>query len=139
MVDGAKDVPVEITAVTDAFGYSCATSTGDYRQGDTKSTLTGDDVQTSLDLPFSFPSTARATTSAFVTSNGHLNFLAGTTLRERHHPEQRAPNAALYPFWDDLTSTRPRASTPARRPSTARRRTSSSGATCASTARPPTG
>lgn len=103
VVDGAKDVPVEITAVTDDFGYSCATSTGDYLQGDTKSTLTGDDVQTSLDLPFSFPFYGVSYDSAFVTSNGHLNFLAGTTSYANGAiPSSAAPNAALYPFWDDL-------------------------------------
>jgi subtilisin family serine protease len=103
VVDGAKDVPVEIAAVTDDFGYSCATSTGDYRQGDTRSTLTGDDVQTSLDLPFSFPLYGESYDSAFVTSNGHLNFLAGTTSYANGPiPSSAAPNAALYPFWDDL-------------------------------------
>jgi hypothetical protein len=103
VVDGAKDVPVEITAVTDDFGYSCATSTGDYLQGDTETSLTGDDVQTSLDLPFEFPYYGVAYDSAFVTSNGHLNFLAGTTSYANGPiPGSAAPNAALYPFWDDL-------------------------------------
>lgn len=103
VVDGAKDVPVEITAVTDDFGYSCATSTGEYLQGDTETSLTGDDVQTSLDLPFSFPFYGVSYDSAFVTSNGHLNFLAGTTSYANGDiPSSAAPNAALYPFWDDL-------------------------------------
>ncbi|MFD6140903.1 carboxypeptidase regulatory-like domain-containing protein [Promicromonospora sp. NPDC060271] len=103
VVDGAKDVPVEITAVTDDFGYSCATSTGDYRQGDTKTSLTGDDAQTSLDLPFAFPFYGESYDTAFVTSNGHLNFLAATTSYANGPiPSSAAPNAALYPFWDDL-------------------------------------
>ncbi|WP_275002234.1 carboxypeptidase regulatory-like domain-containing protein [Promicromonospora iranensis] len=103
VVDGAEDVPVEITAVTDDFGYSCATSTGELLQGDTKTSLTGDDVQTSLDLPFSFPFYGESYDSAFVTSNGHLNFLAGTTSYANGPiPSSAAPNAALYPFWDDL-------------------------------------
>jgi subtilisin family serine protease len=103
VVDGAKDVPVEITAVTDDFGYSCATSTGDYLQGDTETSLTGDDVQTSLDLPFEFPYYGVGYDSAFVTSNGHVNFLAGTTSYANGPiPGSAAPNAALYPFWDDL-------------------------------------
>jgi hypothetical protein len=103
VVDGAKDVPVEITAVTDDFGYSCATSTGDYLQGDTKTSLTGDDAQTSIDLPFSFPFYGESYDTAFVTSNGHLNFLAATTSYANGPiPSSVAPNAALYPFWDDL-------------------------------------
>ncbi|MFC8796089.1 S8 family serine peptidase [Promicromonospora sp. NPDC057138] len=103
VVDGAKDVPVEITAVTDDFGYSCATSTGDYLQGDTETSLTGDDVQMSLDLPFEFPFYGVGYDSAFVTSNGHLNFLAGTTSYANGPiPNSSVPNAALYPFWDDL-------------------------------------
>jgi len=103
VVDGAKDVPVEITPVNDDFGYSCATSTGDYLQGDTKNALTGDDVQTSLDLPFEFPFYGEGYDSAFVTSNGHLNFLAGTaSYTNGPIPSSAVPNAALYPFWDDL-------------------------------------
>ncbi|GAB2465244.1 hypothetical protein GCM10027063_03210 [Promicromonospora xylanilytica] len=103
VVDGAEDVPVEITAVTDDFGYSCATSTGDYLQGDTLVDLRGDDVQTSLDLPFAFPFYGVGYDSAFVTSNGHLNFLAASTVYSNGTiPSSAVPNAALYPFWDDL-------------------------------------
>ncbi len=103
VVDGAKDLPIEITAVTDDFGYSCATSSGDYLQGETKLSLTGDDVQTSLDLPFEFPYYGVGYDSAFVTSNGHLNFLAGSTSYANGAiPSSAVPNAALYPFWDDL-------------------------------------
>ncbi|MFD7021497.1 S8 family serine peptidase [Promicromonospora sukumoe] len=103
VVDGAEDVPVEITAVTDDFGYSCSTSTGDYLQGDTESSLTGDDVQTSLDLPFTFPYYGEGYDSAFVTSNGHLNFLAASTSYANGAiPNSAVPNAALFPFWDDL-------------------------------------
>ncbi|MDR7383174.1 carboxypeptidase regulatory-like domain-containing protein [Promicromonospora iranensis] len=103
VVDGAKDVPVEITAVTDDFGYSCATSTGDYLQGDTENSLTGDDAQTSLDLPFEFPFYGEGYDTAFVTSNGHVNFLAGSTSYANGSiPSSAVPNAALYPFWDDL-------------------------------------
>ncbi|WP_369370482.1 carboxypeptidase regulatory-like domain-containing protein [Promicromonospora sp. Populi] len=103
VVDGAEDVSVEITALTDDFGYSCATSTGDYLQGSTRLTLTGDDVQTSLALPFEFPYYGVGYDSAFVTSNGHLNFLAGSTSYANGAiPGTAVPNAALFPFWDDL-------------------------------------
>lgn len=103
VVDGAEDVDVTIVPNVDEGGYSCSVSTGTYRQGTTLVNLTGDDTATSVDLPFQFPLYGSAYSRAFVSSNGHINFLASSTaLGNVAIPSTGVPNAALYPFWDDL-------------------------------------
>lgn len=103
VVDGNETVPVEISFKYDAGGYFCAVGSGGYVAGDTRVTLTGDDVYTSVALPFSFPLYGTGYSTAYVSSNGFLNFLSGTSsLSNVAIPATGVPNAALYPFWDDL-------------------------------------
>jgi hypothetical protein len=103
VVDGAEHVDVTIVPNVDDGGYSCSVSTGAYRQGTTLVNLTGDDAATSVDLPFQFPLYGKAYSRAYVSSNGHVNFLASSTaLGNVAIPAAGVPNAALYPFWDDL-------------------------------------
>nr|BFF19576.1 hypothetical protein GCM10025730_30970 [Promicromonospora thailandica] len=103
VVDGAEDVDIAIVPNVDAGGYSCSVTTADYRQGDTRVNLTGDDAATSVDLPFDFPLYGESYSRAFLTSNGHINFLGSTTNYSNVAiPATGQPNAALYPFWDDL-------------------------------------
>ncbi len=103
VVDGAEDVDIAIVPNVDAGGYSCSVTTADYRQGDTRVTLSGDDASTSVNLPFSFPFYGEEYSRAFVTTNGHINFLAATTsYANTTIPSAAVPNAALYPYWDDL-------------------------------------
>ncbi|MBA8810889.1 S8 family serine peptidase [Promicromonospora sukumoe] len=103
VVDGAEDVDITIVPNVDDGGYSCSVTTADYRQGSTLLNLTGDDVATSVDLPFEFPLYGEAYSRAYLTSNGHINFLGSTTSYANVAiPATSQPNAALYPFWDDL-------------------------------------
>jgi Subtilase family/Malectin domain/Carboxypeptidase regulatory-like domain/Viral BACON domain len=85
------------------FGYTCVIDGPGYVQGDTPLALTGDDVSTTVPLPFPFFFYGQTYNTAFVTSNGNLNFqAANSTFSNTAIPSTAAPNAAIYPLWDDL-------------------------------------
>ncbi|GAB4086863.1 hypothetical protein GCM10028784_34930 [Myceligenerans cantabricum] len=103
VVDGDVDVPVTIEALVDDAGYSCTVSTGDYLTGDTDTGLSGDDSSTTVSLPFDFTYYGESYDTAYVTTNGHVNFLAASSVYANTSiPAASVPNAAVYPFWDDL-------------------------------------
>jgi glucose/arabinose dehydrogenase/PKD repeat protein len=66
--------------------------------------LTGDDVVTQIALPFAVPFDGRTWSTAWVSSNGFLSFAdpEGAQPINTDLPDAAVPNAALYPFWDDL-------------------------------------
>jgi hypothetical protein len=65
--------------------------------------LTGDDEQATVNLPFAFPFYGQLRTSANVSTNGFLSFGGpATAFLNGSLPSATAPNAAIYPFWDDL-------------------------------------
>jgi subtilisin family serine protease len=85
------------------FGYTCVIESAGYVQGDIALALTGDDAATSVPLPFPFFFYGQTYDTAFVTTNGNLNFLAtNTTFSNTAIPSAATPNAAIYPMWDDL-------------------------------------
>ncbi|WP_089253998.1 carboxypeptidase regulatory-like domain-containing protein [Asanoa hainanensis] len=103
VVDGDETVPVALAPKVDAFGYTCAVSEGTYLKGTTKAPLSGDDESVTVNLPFNFQHYYGKYDKAYVSSNGFLNFLAANTLYNNTAlPTTAAPNAAVYPFWDDL-------------------------------------
>jgi glucose/arabinose dehydrogenase len=90
----------------DTFGYRCATATGRAMvpADQTVLPLTGDDAITRVPLPFRVPFYGQMYDSAWVDVNGKLSFAdpgrswgVNTVL-----PDAATPNAAVYPFWDDL-------------------------------------
>ncbi|SDC66926.1 carboxypeptidase regulatory-like domain-containing protein [Actinokineospora iranica] len=102
-VDADKTLGFTLPTRRDSFGHHCAVETSSYVEGDTPVTLTGDDAATGITLPFGFFFYGRTYHSAFVTTNGHINFLArSTAFTNVALPALNAPNAAIYPFWDDL-------------------------------------
>ncbi|WP_425955580.1 carboxypeptidase regulatory-like domain-containing protein [Xylanimonas sp. McL0601] len=102
-VDGDETADIALDAAPDDYGYFCTVSQGTYLQGDTKLPLTGDDVTGSVPLPFAFRFYGHSYSTAYLSSNGHLNFLAATSsLGNVDLPSTSVPNAAIYPFWDDL-------------------------------------
>ncbi|GAB2464101.1 carboxypeptidase regulatory-like domain-containing protein [Xylanimonas ulmi] len=102
-VDGDETLDVALQAGADDYGYFCTVSQGAYLQGTTKLPLTGDDVTGSIALPFAFSFYGKTYSTGYLTSNGHLNFLAATSSYSNGAiPAAAAPNAAIYPFWDDL-------------------------------------
>ena len=103
VVDGEENVPVALVGRTDGYGYTCTVGTADHLQGDTKTTLTGDDRALAVDLPWAFSFYGESYSTAHVSTNGHVNFLANVTaFGNTAIPNPAAPNAAVYGFWDDL-------------------------------------
>jgi subtilisin family serine protease len=87
----------------DTFGNVCVLEGAGYVEGDTPLGLTGDDEFMQVSLPFEEFFYGNLYTTAFVGTNGHINFLGGS--REFSNggiPSTSTPNAAIYPFWDDL-------------------------------------
>ncbi|HEY0640739.1 MAG TPA: S8 family serine peptidase [Pseudonocardiaceae bacterium] len=103
IVDGAEVLDFALAARSDSFGYTCSVEPGGYQQGTTAVALTGDDASATVALPFAFPFYGTTYGTAHVSSNGNLNFLAANTAYTNSAiPATAVPNAAIYPFWDDL-------------------------------------
>ncbi|MGW5049975.1 carboxypeptidase regulatory-like domain-containing protein [Actinokineospora sp. NPDC004072] len=103
VVDGAEALDFELPARGDSFGHHCVLAPSSYVEGDTPLALTGDDAAASVDLPFDFFYYGSNYRQAHVSSNGHVNFQSRSTAYSNVAiPASGAPNAAIYPFWDDL-------------------------------------
>ncbi len=102
-VDGDETLDVTLPQRSDDYGYSCRIEGTEWDPADTPLALVGDDQATAVDLPFPFFFYGNRYSRAFVSTNGHLNFLtAVTALSNTPIPAVAAPNAAIYPMWDDL-------------------------------------
>jgi subtilisin family serine protease len=103
VVDGDETLDFTLPLRMDSFGYSCVIQTPAYIEANTVLPLTGDDAGAAVNLPFTFGLYGQSYNTAFVTTNGNLNFLAvNTSFSNTAIPNAAAPNAAIYPFWDDL-------------------------------------
>jgi hypothetical protein len=92
-----------LPARTDSFGYFCHVETPSYVEGDTPLGLSGDDSFTSVSVPFSFSFYGQTYSTAYVCTNGYLNFLAGNCIFSNSGiPSTGTPNGGIYPYWDDL-------------------------------------
>jgi hypothetical protein len=86
-----------------APGTSCVLDTASWDAPTTSVPLSGDDASTSLALPFAYSHFGTRASTAFVSTNGVVNFLAaGAEYDNTTLPSAATPNAALYPLWDDL-------------------------------------
>jgi hypothetical protein len=102
-VDGDETVALSLTQVTDDWGYTCKETSGDFAKGSDELALSGDDSSLDVKLPFSFPLYGVGYSKASVTTNGFLTFGNTTTAYSNTKlPSPAEPNAALYPYWDDL-------------------------------------
>lgn len=106
VVDGAETVNFTIPLESQRAGYTCALSSLPYIDGVNDVAFpTSDDDVVQVNLPFSFPFFGVNRTVANVYTNGNLNFgaVGGTAFASQPSlPNSGAPNAAIYPFWDDL-------------------------------------
>jgi Malectin domain/Carboxypeptidase regulatory-like domain/Viral BACON domain len=103
VVDGDETVDFTLPARGDSFGYTCVIEGPGYVEGDTPLPLFGDDNATPVDLPFPFIHYGNTYTTAYVGTNGHINFQGNNfTYFNVPIPDPFSPNAAIYPFWDDL-------------------------------------
>ncbi|WP_433056594.1 LamG-like jellyroll fold domain-containing protein [Dactylosporangium sp. CS-033363] len=105
-VSGATVANLALAPVPDEFGYTCSTATQAFVAADTTVLpLTGDDAHTSVSLPFPVKLYGQQYSTAWVSTNGLVSFadLSSDVPDDRAAvPDATAPNAALYPFWNDL-------------------------------------
>jgi Subtilase family/Carboxypeptidase regulatory-like domain/K319L-like, PKD domain len=99
------DTTLDFTAAArqDSFGYSCRAAAYAFVDANTVLTLAGDDSAVAVTLPFSFTFYGQAYNTAYVSTNGLVNFLGpDATFSNTGIPSATTPNAAIYPLWDDL-------------------------------------
>ncbi|MEM8534865.1 MAG: S8 family serine peptidase [Chloroflexota bacterium] len=103
IVDSREQVGFRMAARTDSFGYSCRVEQFNYTEAELPLDLTGDDVAVEVELPFDFEFYGESYSTVYVASNGFVNFLAAQrNFFNSSIPSASAPNAAIYPFWDDF-------------------------------------
>ncbi|MFG2874869.1 S8 family serine peptidase [Streptomyces sp. NPDC048337] len=103
-VAGDTTVAVNLPERTDSYGYACATA-GDrpYQAGSGRLALTGDNTTERVELPFPLPLYGKTYGQAWIGTNGTVSFGGNNTGDINGDiPSTATPNAALYPFWDDL-------------------------------------
>ncbi|MFD3807156.1 S8 family serine peptidase [Streptomyces sp. NPDC058611] len=103
-VAGDTTVAVSLPERTDGYGYACAAA-GErpYTPGSRQLALTGDNTTERVDLPFPLPLYGKTYGQAWIGTNGTVSFGGNNTGDINGDlPSTATPNAALYPFWDDL-------------------------------------
>ncbi|MFJ3204269.1 S8 family serine peptidase [Streptomyces sp. NPDC086989] len=103
-VAGDTTVALTLPERTDTYGYACSTPGGrPYAAGDRQLALTGDNTTERVDLPFPVPLYGKTYGQAWIGTNGTVSFGGNNTGDINGDlPSTATPNAALYPFWDDL-------------------------------------
>ncbi|WP_371784524.1 S8 family serine peptidase [Streptosporangium subroseum] len=102
-VSGDLTKAIDLPRRSDTFGYTCTSAAEAYVAGTDKQPITGDDVAQPITLPFTFPFYGTSQTAGWISSNGFLNFAASSTSAANGPlPSTAAPNAAIYPYWEDL-------------------------------------
>jgi N-acetylneuraminic acid mutarotase len=103
VVDGDETLDFALPSRHDSFGYFCRVETPDYIEGTTPFPLSGDDNFAPVTLPFAFSFYGQSYTSANVCTNGFITFGTGTCpFTNSSIPSASTPNAAIYPYWDDM-------------------------------------
>ena len=102
-IDADKVVDFQLADRTDDYGYRCVVESADYVEGDTNVGLVADDDAAPIELPFRGVLYGAGYTEAYASSNGHLTFTSPSAAFDNTQiPDRAEPNAAIYPFWDDL-------------------------------------
>jgi subtilisin family serine protease len=102
-VSGPSTLDFALPARSDDYGYFCSTGPSEYVEGTTQVALSGDESTATVELPFDFPFYGESYDTAYLSSNGHVNFLAPATIfTNTALPSPALPNATIAPFWDDL-------------------------------------
>lgn len=88
----------------DDFGHGCRSIAFDWVDASMQSGLFGDEFAGRLRLPFEFEFYGETYTQVFLSDNGYLNFLGPDQYNgfPIAIPNEGLPNAAIYPFWQDL-------------------------------------
>jgi len=102
-VTGDTVLDLSLPDRTDRYGYTCGPPVTAYVAGADRVELAGDDVTAPLPLPFPVPLYGVTYGTAWVSTNGVIGFTEpSTAFVNTTVPDPIPPNAALYPFWDDL-------------------------------------
>jgi subtilisin family serine protease len=103
-VDADETLDFTLTQLEDSYGYSCHTEQASYIDATNVLSLTGDIASEAVPLPFPFTFYGRTyETSVNVSTDGWMSFLSmNGPLDNQAIPDAFDPNAAIYPFWDDL-------------------------------------
>jgi hypothetical protein len=106
-VDGDEVLDFALSKKVDSFGYTCARAPFAYISANTILPLVGDINVTTVTLPFPFKLYGQPYTTAFVGTDGFVSFSFTDPLllpvdNSPTLPDPATPNAAVYPFWDDL-------------------------------------
>jgi hypothetical protein len=103
VVDGDETLDFTLPQKSDSFGYICQDMAASYVEASNVLPLTGDDVSQPVALPFPFKFYGISYNTAFICTNGYLNFLAANcALSNVAVPNTLTPNGAIYAYWDDL-------------------------------------
>ena len=103
IVDGAETLDFTLPQHSDAFGYTCQIAPFNFIDANNDLGLYGDDNAIDVSLPFPFTFYGQTYNTAFITTNGNLNFLGpNANFSNSSIPSPFEPNAAIYAFWDDL-------------------------------------
>jgi hypothetical protein len=97
---------VGLTVLTDGFGYSCSSASTPFVPADTTvlTTLTGDDKEIPVTLPFGMRYYGTTYTTVYADTNGTLYFTNPTKAfwAKQALPTAATPNNVVAPFWTDL-------------------------------------
>jgi subtilisin family serine protease len=88
----------------DDFGHGCRAIAFDWVDASVQSALYGDEFAGRLRLPFDFEFYGTTYSQVFLSDNGYMNFLGPDQYNgfPIAIPSTGLPNAAIYPFWQDL-------------------------------------
>ena len=100
-------IPLFILLISSPIGaqtdYPYKEVTPAYIEANTPLGLTGDDACLQVALPFPFTFYGVAYTTAYVNTNGYLNFLHPYSyFTNKNTPRLGLPDGTVYAFWDDL-------------------------------------
>jgi hypothetical protein len=95
---------IDLPARTDAAGTSCLPTAYSWVKGASKVAISGDEDAENIALPFPVTHYGTTYTSAAVTTNGLVNFVAARVgdYANAPLPTATAPNGIIAAYWDDL-------------------------------------
>ncbi|MEV0394968.1 carboxypeptidase regulatory-like domain-containing protein [Polymorphospora rubra] len=106
-LDDDRTVTLRLGPDYGTMGYACTVGSSGYVAASNVVALTGDDAWRSLSLPFSFAYHGRPYSTAWLHTNGLINFGAepgdvNQIWVNPTMPTAAIPNGVIAPFWDDL-------------------------------------
>ncbi|GII94981.1 S8 family serine peptidase [Sinosporangium siamense] len=103
-VNGEVSKDITVPRRTDSFGYGCAVGTDrSFPSGTNRLPVTVHGQPSApFSLPFRFPFYDQAYSGGQIGFNGWMSFAGNGGWRDSALPSPGAPNAAIYPLWDEF-------------------------------------